>query len=143
MRCLWNALGLAVVALTAILGSSCGKSDGKLAVSGEVTLNGLPLDAGVIEFDPLDEVGTKSGAMIENGRYHIAVQHGLVPGKYRVRISAGDPNIMEPASEEEIGAPSDKNRLSKERVPPEYNVGSKQTVEVTAQGPNQFDFRIP
>jgi len=137
-RGLISLLGFAAVAL-----GGCGKSDGKQAVSGEVILSGRPLDAGIIEFDPLDGSGTKSGAMIENGRYRIPVQHGLVPGKYRVRISGGDPNNMEPSSEEEIGAPSDKNRLAKERVPPEYNVNSEQTVHVTAEGPNQFDFRIP
>lgn len=29
-----------------------------------------------------------------------------------------------------------------ERIPAEYNVRSNQLIEVTAEGPNQFDFEI-
>ena len=36
-----------------------------------------------------------------------------------------------------------KTVLSKERIPQDYNVKTKQFVEVTPNGPNQFDYAIP
>jgi hypothetical protein len=58
----------------------------------------------------------------------IPKDHGLVPGKYRVVISAGDRNT--PASED--GGPGPKNIFSKERIPADYNTETKQIVEVQA-----------
>jgi hypothetical protein len=33
--------------------------------------------------------------------------------------------------------------MSKELIPKDWNVNSKQQVTVTADGPNEFDFKIP
>jgi hypothetical protein len=79
------------------------------------------------------------GAMIADGKYVIGQEEGLVPGKYRVVISSGEKNT----SISEDGGPGPRNIFSKERIPPEYNVQTKQEVEVTPAGPNQFDYAIP
>jgi hypothetical protein len=114
---------------------------GRYAVSGTVKLEGQPLDDGSIMFVPLDGQDTRSGAGITNGEYNLPRQHGLKPGWYLVQLTSGDGKT--PAREEDIGGPSSTNIVSVDRIPPEWNVESKQKKEVTSSGPNQFDFDIP
>jgi hypothetical protein len=116
----------------------------RLAVNGAVTLKGQPLDQGSIEFIPLDqpaagEAETKSGAPIEQGQYEIPRAHGLVPGKYRVRITAG--TGTPPLAPGELPGPSAAS--SKERIPAKYNVKSDIEATVTSSGPNTFNYEIP
>ncbi len=114
---------------------------GRKTITGKVTLAGQPLDKAMIKFEPLDGQATSSGAAIVNGEYKLERQSGLLPGKYRVRITAGDGKT--PASEDEAGAPGETNIVSMDRVPPEWNVRSEQQVEVKSSGENKFDFNIP
>src|SRR5438445_4447017 len=75
------------------LAGGCDDAGDRQSVSGTVTLKGKPVEMGMIEFIPAAGMaagGTKSGAVIENGRYEIPKQQGLVPGRYRVTISAPD-----------------------------------------------------
>lgn len=134
----------ALVGLCAGLLAGC--SDpyaGRYAVSGKVTLKGQPLSNATITFTPEDAaVGTTSGSSITDGTYTIERQHGLKPGKYLVRITAGDGKNV--ANEEEAGAPGGStNIISVDRIPPEWNVRSDKHVEVSADKPNQFDFDVP
>ena len=86
---------------------------------------------------------TATGASIENGTYTIERKDGLVPGRYIVRITAGDG--VTPANEEfEGGAPGGStNILSRDLIPPEWNVNSKQEITIKADTENVFDFVIP
>ena len=115
------------------------------AINGRVTLKGQPVKEGVIEFVPIGETATaadvtKSGAVVRNGNYTMDVENGLFPGMYLVRITAGDG--MTPANPDEPPGPS-RNIVSKELIPPAYNVDSTQEVEVKLNQPNKFDFLIP
>src|SRR5438270_159491 len=77
--------------LLLILAAGC--SDpyaGRFAVSGTVKLKGEPIREGIIQFEPLDAQDTSSGAPIRSGDYTIPRPQGLKPGKYRIRVSAGD-----------------------------------------------------
>ena len=117
----------------------CGGSGGRMAVNGEVTLKGKPLDEGVIEFVSDTE---KSGATISKGKYEIAALQGLMPGTYKVLITSGDGRT--PAdSPDGLPGPTGANIVSKDMIPPEYNTKSKQEVTVKSSGPNKFDFAIP
>jgi hypothetical protein len=134
------------VAILLLLAGGCGdNAGGRQEISGTVTLKGQPVDEGFIEFHPLDkpsdpdQLVTKSGALIKDGKYFIPKAQGLVPGKYRVVISSGDKN----APLTEPGSPGPKNIFSKERIPADYNQKTKQVVEVKKEGPNQFDYPIP
>lgn len=124
----------------------CGDGSGnRKEVKGTVKLHGALLDNGSIEFIPLATSGdgaTKSGAMITKGAYVIPKALGLVPGKYKVIISAGDGKTPA-ANPDEPPGPTGANIISVDLIPPEYNVDSKQEVEVTAKGPNVFDYNIP
>jgi hypothetical protein len=140
-----SARGLRPLAVLLLLVGGCGDSaGGRQEISGTVTLRGQPLDQGIIEFHPLDnpssdQLVTKSGAMIKDGKYLIPKAQGLVPGKYRVVLSSGD----QKASLSEAGDPGPKSIFSKERIPADYNLNTKQVVEVKKGGPNQFDYVIP
>jgi hypothetical protein len=111
-----------------------------LAVSGEVTLDGIPLDAGAIRFTSLGEKQVASGAMIENGEYRIPQEHGLPPGTYHVEITSPDTKSPQVMARATAGGPAIP--VARERIPAEYNVNSKQSIEVTADGDNVFAFTI-
>jgi len=125
------------------LWTGCGPDNplNRLPVSGEVQLDGLPLDQGTIRFTPEGKEGVASGALITNGQYAIPTEDGLPVGKYRVRINAP----------EGAGAGSDPNQPpgpttaqpARERIPPKYNTQSEIVEEVTADGPNEFSYDIP
>ncbi len=67
--------------------TGCGGTDGKLPVSGTITLKGEPLDDGIIEFSSAE---TRTGANIIKGKYEVPAENGLKPGTYKVSITAGD-----------------------------------------------------
>ncbi len=117
----------------------CGGSGGRMAISGDVTLKGKPLEEGVIEF--VSDTG-KSGATISKGKYEILAMQGLLPGTYKVLITAGDGKT--PAdSPDGLPGPTGANIVSKDLIPPEYNTKSKQEITVKSSPPNKFDFPIP
>ena len=134
-------LGTAIIGI-AIVG--CGPDyGGRVEIKGKVILKGTPLDEGLIDFMPLSgDQATKQGALIKNGEYTIPQAQGLVPGKYRVFITAGDGRTRANADPDELPGPTGANIVSKDRIPKEYNTESKQEREVTAKSPNVFDFDI-
>ena len=79
------------LAVLLLLFAGCGPRSDRLAVSGEVALDGAPLDEGSIR---LTSTGNgklfASGAMIKNGNFHVPQEKGLPPGTYRVEISSPD-----------------------------------------------------
>jgi hypothetical protein len=120
--------------------SGCGPGSAvRLPVTGTVTFKGTQLAHGTIAFSPVDEAaGTLEGAEIRDGQYVLPAKSGLMPGKYRVSISAADESQKTPPAEEAPGA----GPVAKELIPAEYNVESKLTAEVTKQGPNNFNFDL-
>ena len=136
-----------VVLVAASAAAGCGNApDGRQKISGTITLKGVPLDEGLIEFIPKGDssakgVATRSGALIKDGRYVIPQDKGLVPGAYKVVISAVEGNTPEPTPGVPPG-PTKKGR-AKDRIPADYNRTTKQIVEVTKEGPNEFYYTIP
>jgi hypothetical protein len=131
-----------LVAVAAAALAGCGeKYGGRQAVTGTVLYKDRPLDDGLIEFLPVSEdQATKSGAQILAGKYEIPRDKGLTPGRYKVAIYGGDGLSGEGAAEPSARKPG--LVPGKERIPPEYNKKSDKIREVTADGPNQFDFDI-
>jgi hypothetical protein len=118
----------------------CGPHTDRLAVSGKVTLNGEPLDGGSIQFTSLGEKKMNGGAMINGGQYNIPQEKGLLPGTYHLEIYAPD-NAAKPILYR--SSPDSPGVMTQpERVPPEYNISSKKTIEVKPGGDNRFDFDI-
>ena len=88
------------------------------------------------------------GALVEqlpiaNGQYKIDRAHGLMPGKYRISITAGDGQTRADAPADQPPGPTGANIISKDRIPPEYNTKSQHEVEVAEKKPNVFDYDIP
>jgi hypothetical protein len=133
---LWLAMVLAACIGLTIAGCGGGSPQGRLAISGQVTFEGQPLDQGSIQFTPLDsESGISGGAIIQNGSYTIEAEKGLAPGKYRVRIFSAE------ASGEAEEMPGMSEEAPKERIPAQYNVES--TLEADVSGDKTtFDFKL-
>ena len=119
----WLWLGFLVFAV------GCG-GDGKYPVSGTVRWNGDPVPEGSIIFTPVDpSVGPDAG-QIENGRF-------------RFRASEGQKKV-EIFADREIGKPDPvMNVVRREQyIPIRYNEETELTVEVTPQGPNDFQLDL-
>ena len=146
-----KGIGLLVALAAIVSAGGCGDdAGGRQAVSGTVTLKGKPVETGMLEFRPAagtSEAGTsegvtytRSGAVIADGKFQIPKEKGLVPGRYKVSISAPDKHHK--LGGDELPGPT-SSRTSKDLIPPEYNLKTKLEVEVKKDGPNTFDFAVP
>jgi hypothetical protein len=137
-------LGAALLAAAALAG--CADShDGRREVSGAVKLKGQPIkDGAIVLFEPLENQDTAGNATVADGAYTIPRASGLKPGRYLVRVTAGDgKTAVNPVDPDSPPGPGGTNIISRDLVPPNWNVNSKQEVTVTKDGPNKFDFDIP
>jgi len=134
----WLVLGASCFLLLA--GCGPGNPLGREAISGEVTLEGKPLATGNIEFTPLEPGGVSSGETISGGRYDVEAMKGLPPGRYRVRIYSSEKSTA-PPTPEEAALPA-LHRPGVERIAPRFNTASQLVAEVTAGGPNRFDYQV-
>ena len=141
-----GSFALAIVAATILVATGlgatgCDSPTGRMEVSGEVSFNGTELKSGSIRLTLMgDEKLFSSGAMIRDGKYLIPREKGLWPGKYHVVISAADedaPEVRVRDSSGRLGPP-----VAPELIPPEYNINSQKTIEVTSDGENHFVFDI-
>jgi len=138
-----TTLLLVALATVGFIVAGCGPDyGGRVAVKGKVILKGTPVKDGIIKFTPVEPGGeqSESGAQIRDGEYVLPAEKGLFPGKYKVTLTAGDGRT--PANTDEAPGPTGANIISKDLIPPEYNVNSKQEVTVTEKGPNVFDYDI-
>jgi hypothetical protein len=133
-------LAVACLVLAAI---GCGDGAARQSIEGAVTFDGTPVPKGQIRFIPTPAgLGPTAGAVITDGRYTVSAEKGLVPGRYRVEITA-----MRPASEKAqalnpvTGAMETSNAVEA-YIPPRYNVESELTAEVSAGGPAHADYTL-
>jgi hypothetical protein len=134
VACLLGAIVLASL-------GGCADPKNRQQVTGEVSFKGQPVEDGIINFGPMDGQTTGEGAQIVKGKYRIPKEKGLSPGKYTVRIYAG--NGQSGAGDASPDSPNAGQRQSRERIPPAYNEQSTVIREVTNGGSNNFDFSIP
>jgi hypothetical protein len=138
-RALWPRVLIGL--FTPILVGCSDPYAGRREVTGTVTLEGEPLKTGIILFTPLDGQDTQGSTPLANGEYRITRVQGLKPGKYLVRITAGDGKTP---TNSEIGQPGgNANIVSWDLIPDDFGYNSKQQVEVKADAENRFDFPIP
>ena len=118
--------------LLAIVGCS---SDGRLTVSGTVTLDGKPLESGTISFQPAPgEAGHSAGGRIENGEFRLPAEHGMKPGKYLVVVQTFRPTGR--MNNHPIkGKFADVARVK-------YNEAGKLEATVAPGAANHFDFQL-
>ena len=87
----WSILCLLAVA------SGCTKHGCDVTLSGNVTLNGVPVEAGEIRFEPRDGKGATAGAVIADGTYTAIVPCGAktvhISGLKKVGEHAAYPGV--------------------------------------------------
>lgn len=92
------------IAMTFIFLLGCGENS-NCTMTGSITLDGNPVKSGNISFYSQDtEINKKIATVVENGKYQIETNEGLIPGKYKVevhwaketgkKIPSADPGIM-------------------------------------------------
>jgi hypothetical protein len=121
------------VAACCLTVGGCGKS--KPIMEGLVTLDGVPIEKGLIMLMPANGKGQTAGGGIEAGRYRISAS----PGPMAVRINAArkDGKMLDPAAPW-TGAMVDRYV---EYVPDRYNENT--LLEVTIKpGLNKHDFSL-
>lgn len=124
------------IGLLMLLG--CGHG-GRMPLEGTITVDGRPLEKGYIQFTPLaGTLGPTAGAEIINGEFTVSPQGGPFAGKFQVQITAAGRTgrrVRHPLS----GTMIDENA---QILPARYNTKSQLQAEVTADGPNRFEFAI-
>lgn len=109
----------------ACLGATgCNRSPHEMPISGEVTLDNVPIPEGSIHFTPIDGETTTQAAMIKEGKFQTHLQGTT----YRVaitasRISKNPRKVINPE-------PGDDDPIVQELIPPRYNVRSELKLEV-------------
>jgi hypothetical protein len=126
----------AVLAGLALALAGCGAGDRRQAVTGTVSYKGEPVRAGTVQF--LTDTGPQGGAVIRDGRFEVPAAHGLLPGTYKVSVSAPGPVAVQTPEEKAAGASARATEL----LPARYNAATTLTAEVGEGRPNHFDFPL-
>ena len=125
------------IAILSQQGSGCRRSD-MVPVSGRVTFEGRPVPQAVVRFLH-DARPMAAGGTDANGRYRLTTRQpgdGAYLGRCKVLIAPW------------VAAPGDSSEAPAEPVRPDIPAvfrvaaSSPLDVEVTAEGPNQFDFEL-
>ena len=113
---------LLALVLTAAL-SGCGAPTA--TVSGEVTVDGQPVDNGVISYGPAEGTGAVVTAVIQKGNYRVQT----TPGNKWVQISAP---VVVGQRKEYNGPNAPLVDITEERLPERYNAKTELKLEVKA-----------
>lgn len=124
-----------------LLAHGCGTSDtGHGTISGQVNLDGKPIEQGSILFTPIDGTkGVVAGGQIQNGQYRFAGVNGPAIGVNRVEIQAMRKNgkmIPKP-----MGAPGEMVEGSEQVAAARFNSNSTLKIEIKP-GDNTANFDV-
>lgn len=129
----------AFAVLTLLVCVGCG--NGRYPIAGEVTFDGKPVESGTIVFEPADGQGPTTGGKIKDGKYALTDNAAPLPGKKKVRISAGrKTGRLIPA-----GPPAPPDMMVEEiirYIPKTYNQQTTLACEVAPNGSRQIDFDL-
>lgn len=136
-RCGNSGWSWMIVTLAIGIAAGCGRGDGRRALAGTVSLDGKPLAAAAIDFQPAQgNSGGTSGAITDDsGQFSIPATKGLVPGKYVVTIQKwkGTGRTFKDAR---------SGALREITGPIVFKEGPKLDASIAADGPNRFDFQL-
>jgi hypothetical protein len=150
LRAALSARRSVVVVLAVLpLAVGCGgraSGPSRVAAHGEVRVGDEPLKAGVIRFVPQAK-GPVALTTIKDGRFALSAANGPVLGKNSVAIVAAPAaNPLEGATDIRAAwtnyARAKQGPPVETAVPAKYNQRSTLSVEVSAKGPNAFDFQL-
>jgi len=110
----------------------CTSESGLSTVAGRVTLDGQPLETGIIRFVPIDGQTATADATVTDGKFAAQVP----PGEKRIEITA--PNVGgEKRMYDTPDSPSVE--IVEELLPARYNVESELTLTVAIGGSRGLD----
>ena len=117
----------------------CGPHSDRLEVSGKVMLNGEPLDGGSIRFtsQATRNLPAARWSTTADTRFR---EKGSIAGDVSRGTQCPDESVPPVMVRPPGGGPG--SLAAPERIPSEYNDNSQHTIEVTADGDNQFNFDI-
>jgi hypothetical protein len=133
----------ATLVLFGLMGCGGGDNLPREEISGSVAVDGKPLESGLITFQPDGTEATQSGASVVQGKYTIPRDQGLVPGKYKVTITAAGNTPEKPVDTlTNNNMPGMPPIPAKEVIPSSYNAQSLLTAQVKAGSKNEFNFNL-
>jgi hypothetical protein len=126
--------------MLAILSIGCDSKPQRFPIHGRVMIDGKPAFFGSIMFVP-DGIGPKAAATIRDGNYRIDAAYGPLAGSKVVEIMVPKfpPGEVIPENTEEL---MQKASVAPPLLPPRYNTASELHVNVTSDGPNEFNFDL-
>jgi hypothetical protein len=136
-RCKGIAIALAVIFVSSLAAVGCRRSD-MAPVSGRVTFEGRPVPKAIVRFVPESRPMAAAGTD-DDGRYRLTTRRpmdGAYIGRHKVVVAPWMPGA------------GDTSGVTAEPVRPDIpkvfhnSETSPLAVEVTAEGPNQFDFEL-
>ena len=137
-------LSVALVIAVAF-GHGCSRepaSPPRFPVTGTVTVNGEPLQAGRIRFSPLTGTSTPGTSVgVVDGSYLTTVEEGLMEGEYRVEIEAEEDLGFE-LDDDQAYAKRGGKPLPPNQIPPQFNRKSTLEATVMADADNDFLFNL-
>ncbi|MFH1924018.1 MAG: hypothetical protein ABIP48_29540 [Planctomycetota bacterium] len=128
----WAPLAVLLVVIAGCDGSN------RAGVTGEVTLDGQPVEDGTISFVPSG--GAAAWGDIKGGRYSISAAEGPGVGTSRVEIR-WDRKTGKKSPAVPPAPPDTMIEETEEAVPARYNAESELKAEVKS-GKNTFDFKL-
>lgn len=133
---------LALLFVSAVIG--CG-GDGlrRVAVSGQVTVDGESLAKGYISFVPTNDTeGPKAGGEIVDGNFEIPKANGPVIGDMRIEITEHQELSFDLDDPDAFNEQAVNGELPRNRIPPQYNEQSVLLEKTTEDGPNEYVFDL-
>ena len=126
--------GYLAVLIGALFLPGCSRKTPTYPVSGTVTIDGKPIPDGSISFlDPQNALGPDGGT-IKDGKYEFKAK----PGLKKVEIRASRVGKYPPGQAGAMGEAEGPI----EYIPERYRKNTELKAEVTATGPNQFEFQL-
>ncbi|MBP3960217.1 hypothetical protein J8F10_33740 [Gemmata sp. G18] len=114
-------VALAALLLTCAFLAGCGGPP-RAEVTGTVTLDGVPVENGIIQFYPAGGAGQSAGGGIENGKYKVDASVGEMTVTINASKVVGKHKLFDTKESPEVDT-------IQELVPPEYNKQS--TLKIT------------
>lgn len=118
--------------------AGCG-DDKRMKVGGEVTVDGVPVEYGFINFKPINgTAGPTAGSNITEGKYDVPSAKGPFAGEFRVEIVA-----IKTVNKRSVDMVTGERlaQSSQRFLPKKYNEQSELTVEISADK-SEYDFPL-
>lgn len=119
---------------------AAGRIDPTQSLSGTISIQGKPMNKGIVRFISLDpDKPTSYGSFVKNGRYQVPAEYGITPARYQVEFSsigAEDvQHLLDTGNQEE--------RIEvKEEVPARFNQNSEVQIDLSSGSVLQADFDL-